>query len=214
LEVCPVDAIRPRPNDAIHPIEVESYRILNELVDLSGWPDGARQVVARMIHASADESFATTTRIGTAAVSAAVAALGAQAPVVCDSRMVMAGIASVPKAVCFLGEVRTAPPGDTRSAAAIRVAAARHPTGAIWLIGNAPTALGQLLKLHAAGLVQPAAVIGLPVGYVGAAEAKAALWDSGLQAVAVTNVGERGGSPVAAAALNALYRLARIIPSR
>jgi precorrin-8X/cobalt-precorrin-8 methylmutase len=207
LEVCPVDAIRPVPNDTIHPIELESYRILNERVDLSGWPDGERQVVARMVHATADESFAATARIGTAAVSAAIAALNAKAPVVCDSRMVVAGIPSVPQAVCFLGEVDTAPPGDTRSAAAIRLAAARYPVGAIWVIGNAPTALNELLRLHAEGRIKPAAVIGLPVGYVGAADAKAALWDSGLQAVAITNTGERGGSPVAAAALNALHRL-------
>ena len=203
-----MDAIRPRANNAVHPIEVESYRILNERVDLSGWPDGARQVVARMIHATADESFATTARIGPVAVAAAIAALQEKAPVVCDSRMVAAGITGV-RAVCFLDEVETAPPGDTRSAAAIRVAAARHPVGAVWIIGNAPTALRQLLMLHAAGRVQPAAVIGLPVGYVGAADAKAALWNSGLRAVAVTNTGERGGSPVAAAALNALHRLAR-----
>ena len=78
----------------------------------------------------------------------------------------------------------------------------------MWVIGNAPTALAQLLALHAAGVVEPAAVIGLPVGYVGAAEAKEALWAGDLQTVAVTNAGERGGSPVAAAALNALYLLA------
>jgi precorrin-8X/cobalt-precorrin-8 methylmutase len=214
LEVCPVDAIRPWPNDEVHPIEVESYRILNERVDLSGWPDGARQVVARMIHATADESFATSARIGTAAVTAAVGALRAQVPVVCDSRMVLAGIASVPGSVCFLDEVETTPSGVTRSAAAIGVAAGRHPNGALWIIGNAPTALVEMLRLHAAGAIQPAAVIGVPVGYVGAAEAKAALWDSDLRSVAITNTGERGGSPVAAAALNALHRLARGTPTR
>jgi precorrin-8X/cobalt-precorrin-8 methylmutase len=208
LEVCPVDAIRPVPNDTVHPIEVESYRILNERVDLSGWPDGPRQVVARMVHATADESFAATARIGPAAISAAIAALNAKAAVVCDSRMVVAGIPAVSQAVCFLGEVETAPPGDTRSAAAIRLAASRYPVGAIWVIGNAPTALIELLRLHESGTIRPAAVIGLPVGYVGAAEAKAALWDSELRSVSITNAGERGGSPVAAAALNALDRLA------
>jgi precorrin-8X/cobalt-precorrin-8 methylmutase len=122
--------------------------------------------------------------------------------------MVVAGIPSVPGRHCFLDEVPQAPPGDTRSAAAIRLAAERFPDGALWVIGNAPTALFALLDLHAAASVRPAAVIGLPVGYVGAAESKAALWDSALGPVAITNSGVRGGSAVAAAAVNALARLA------
>jgi precorrin-8X/cobalt-precorrin-8 methylmutase len=194
-----------RPN--AHPIEVESYRRLAELVDLSAWPAGAVEVVARMIHATADESFFESTRIGGQAVRAAGAALGAGAPVVCDSRMVVAGIPTVAAARCFLDQVPTAPPGSTRSAAAVELAAATFPDDALWVIGNAPTALARLLELHAAGTVRPAAVIGLPVGYVGAAEAKAALWESPLQSVAITNVGRRGGSPVAAAAVNALVAL-------
>jgi precorrin-8X/cobalt-precorrin-8 methylmutase len=105
--------------------------------------------------------------------------------------------------------VPAAPPDDTRAAAAIRLAAERHPVGALWVVGNAPTALAALLDLHADRRVQPAAVVGVPVGYVGAAEAKAALWEGPLRPLAVTNTGERGGSPVAAAAVNALYRLSR-----
>jgi precorrin-8X/cobalt-precorrin-8 methylmutase len=205
LEVCPVDAIVPSP--PVHPIEEESYRIMAGRVDLSAWPDGARDVVARMIHATADESFAATALIGERAVEAAVEALAAGAPVVCDARMVLAGIPSVAGAVCFLDEVPKAPPGDTRSAAAIRLAAERHPDGALWVIGNAPTALFALLDLHAAGALRPAAVVGLPVGYVGAAESKAALWASALRPLAITNAGVRGGSPVAAGAVNALARL-------
>jgi precorrin-8X/cobalt-precorrin-8 methylmutase len=213
LEVCPVDAIVPsspvQSMEAVHPIEAESYRILAERVDLSAWPAGAREVVARMVHATADESFATTALIGEQAVEAAITALAAGAPVVCDARMVVAGIPSVAGAVCLLGEVPEAPPNDTRSAAAIRLAAERYPDGALWVVGNAPTALVALLELHAAGVVRPAAVVGLPVGYVGAAESKAALWASGLRSLAITNTGERGGSPVAAGAVNALARLAR-----
>lgn len=206
LEVCPVDAIVPPP--PVHPIEAESYRILGERVDLSAWPDGARDVVARMVHATADESFALTTRIGEGAVQAAVAALTAGAAVVCDARMVVAGIPAVAGAVCLLDEVPEAPPGGTRSAAAIRLAAGRHPDGALWVVGNAPTALFALLELAATGAVRPAAVVGLPVGYVGAAEAKEALWASNLRRVSITNRGARGGSPVAAGAVNALARLA------
>jgi precorrin-8X/cobalt-precorrin-8 methylmutase len=193
----------------VHPIEAESYRILAQRVDLSGWPAEAAAVVARMIHASADESFATSTRIGPAAVDAACRALLGGAAVVCDTAMVLAGLGRLPQACCHLGEVPSAPTGSTRAAIAIHVAARRHPDGAIWVIGNAPTALSELLLLHAAGQVEPAAVIGLPVGYVGAAEAKAALWAGPLADRSITNLGERGGSPVAVAALNAVRRLCR-----
>src|SRR5581483_3315630 len=211
LEVCPVDAIV--PSTPVHPIEAESYRIMAERVDLSIWPPGARDVVARMVHATADESFAHSALIGEQAVEAAVGALAAGAPVVCDARMVVAGIPSVAGALCLLDEVPQAASGDTRSAAAIRLAAERYPDGALWVVGNAPTALFALLELHGAGAVRPAAVVGLPVGYVGAAESKAALWDSDLQPLAITNRGVRGGSPVAAGAVNALARLARSGPT-
>jgi precorrin-8X/cobalt-precorrin-8 methylmutase len=190
----------------VHPIEVESYRIMRDLVDLSAWPDGDRAVVERMIHATADESFATSARIGADAVARACAALRSGAPVIADAAMVAAGIGGQ-RATCFLPEVPVAPAGDTRSAAAIRLAAERHPTGAVWVVGNAPTALFALLELHRDGHVDPAAVVGLPVGYVGAAESKAALWESPLASLAITNAGRRGGSPVAAGAVNALLRL-------
>jgi len=203
LEVCPVDAITP-----IHPIEVESYRILEERVDLSPWPAREQAVVARVVHATADVELAATMRIGEGAVAAAVAALDRGAPVVCDAHMLRVGLTGL-DAVCLLDEVPTAPPGSTRSAAAIALAAERFPDGALWVVGNAPTALAELLRLHAVGRLRPAAVIGLPVGFVGAAEAKAALWDGPLRQVAITNVGEKGGSPAAAGAVNALARLRR-----
>lgn len=193
---------------SVHPIEIESYAILHQRVDLSQWPPGQREVVARMIHATADVSFGSSALIGPLAVDAAVAALRLGAPVVVDAAMVAAGIPTI-ATTCLLAEVPVAPPGSTRSAAAIALAAERHPSGAVWVIGNAPTALAELLRLHAEGSVEPAAVVGVPVGFVGAAEAKAALWESGLGPHAITNVGERGGSPVAAGAVNALIRLAK-----
>ena len=208
--------------EGVHPIEARSYEIMASRVDLSAWPPGDRDVVARMVHATADESFATSARIGPDAVAAAVSALAGGAPVICDARMVVAGVPRVAAAVpvlCYL-DAPAAPagpfvdagvsPAATRSAAAIDAAAARHPDGAVWVVGNAPTALFRLLELHSAGVLRPAAVIGLPVGYVGAAESKAALWASPLAAIAVTNEGRRGGSPVAAAAVNALGRLAGV----
>lgn len=195
----------------VHPIEAESFAIMAGLVDLSGWPERERRVVARMIHATADESFATSARVGAEAVEAGVAALARRAPVVCDARMVAAGVPAVAArgpVLCYLDRVPGPVSGRaTRSEAAIEAAAAEHPEGALWVIGNAPTALARLLDLHARGVLRPACVIGLPVGYVGAAEAKQALWDSPLRPVSITNQGRRGGSPVAAAALNALARL-------
>jgi precorrin-8X/cobalt-precorrin-8 methylmutase len=185
-----------------HPIEAESYRIMAERVDLSSWPPAARAVVARMIHASADIEYATSARISDDAVGAGVAAVRAGAPVVCDAHMVRVGITGV-DAVCLLDEVPTAPPGSTRAAAAFELAARRHPDGAIFVVGNAPTALAALL----AAPVQPALVVGLPVGFVGAAESKAALLARGRPCI--TNVGEKGGSAVAAAAVNAIVRLAK-----
>jgi len=195
-EVDPIEA---------HPIEVESYRILGERVDLSSLPPVSRAVVARVIHASADVEFAVSMVVDEGATRAGVEALRRGAPVVVDVEMVAAGITGVP-VCCYLGRV---PAGaePTRSAAAIRLAAAEHPRGAVFVIGCAPTALTELVELAAAGQVEPALVIGLPVGFVGAAEAKAALRASGLPAV--SNVGEKGGSAVAAAALNALWRETR-----
>jgi precorrin-8X/cobalt-precorrin-8 methylmutase len=194
------------PIEPVHPIETASYRILAERVDLSAWPDGPRAVVARVVHATADVEFATTMVVDEAAVAAGVAALRAGAPVVTDvemTRMALSGIA----AACYLGEV---PAGDgslTRTAAAMRLAAGRHPEGTVFVIGCAPTALFELIRLAEAGRVAPALVVGLPVGFVGAAEAKEALRRSGLPAV--SNLGEKGGSAAAGAAVNALSRLAQ-----
>ena len=179
-------------------------------VDFSEWGPGARDVVERMVHATADESFATTALVGERCVEALVGALRWGGPVICDSRMVVAGVPFVANRVpvrCYLDEVVTEG-GGTRSARAIEVAARSNFEGGVWVVGNAPTALVRLLELHATDEVSPACVIGLPVGYVGSAEAKARLWASRLQPISVTNTGSRGGSPVAAAALNAAARLA------
>jgi precorrin-8X/cobalt-precorrin-8 methylmutase len=201
-----------QPWAPVHPIEVESYRILEERIDLSGWPDGARDVVARVIHSTADLDYAHAMRVGDEAVEAAVQALRNGAPVVCDAHMLRVGLTGLARlgseALCLLDEVPEAPPGSTRSAQAIRRAAQRHPDDAIWVVGNAPTALDELLTLHENGQVQPVAVVGLPVGFVGAAESKARLWSSSLQPRAITNLGEKGGTPAAAGAVNALCRRA------
>lgn len=190
----------------VHPIEAESYRILATRVDLSGWPPGPREVVARVVHATADVDFAATMVVDEAAVAAGVAALRAGAVVVTDVEMTRAAITGAPTA-CYLAEARASAGGVTRSAAAMRLAAERHPDRAVFAVGCAPTALAELVRLAAGGSVRPALVVGLPVGFVGAADAKAELLRSGLAAVA--NTGEKGGSAAAGAAVNALVRLAR-----
>jgi precorrin isomerase len=193
--------------DAVHPIEAESYRILEARVDLRRFAPGSAAVVARVIHASADLEYAHTMVVDDDAVAAGIAALRAGGAVICDVEMVRHGITGI-DARCYLGEVdgAAADGGDTRAAAAIRLAAASHREGAIFVVGCAPTALVEVVRLATEGVLSPALVIGLPVGFVGAAESKQALRDSGLRAI--SNVGEKGGSAVAAAALNALLRMA------
>ncbi|MEU7924189.1 precorrin-8X methylmutase [Micromonospora sp. NPDC049107] len=187
----------------VHPIEVESYRILRERVDLSHLPPLTRAVTERVVHASADLAYVDELVCDEVALEAGLAALRAGAPVVTDVAMVAAGITRAGlELVCPVAEPAAAElgraAGITRSAAAVRIALDRVGPGAVWVVGCAPTALVELLTLDAA----PALVVGLPVGFVGAAESKAALRASGLPGV--SNVGEKGGSAVAAAALNAL----------
>jgi precorrin-8X/cobalt-precorrin-8 methylmutase len=186
---------------AVHPIEAQSYAILRSRADTSGLAPWTRAVTERVIHASADLGYLDDLVCVEAALAAGASALGHGSPVVADAEMVAAGITARP-AVCRVRDPRAAAlaaqAGLTRSAAGIRIAAAEVGTGAIWVIGTAPTALAELLALDTA----PALVIGLPVGFVGAAEAKQELRASGLPAL--TNRSEKGGAAVAAAALNAL----------
>jgi precorrin-8X/cobalt-precorrin-8 methylmutase len=190
----------------VHPIEVESYRILRQRIDLSHLDAAERAVVERIIHASADLDYASTTVLSPGAADAGVASLRAAAPVICDVEMVRHGITGT-DTFCMLADAGPAAEGDTRAAAAMRLAAARHPDGAIVVVGCAPTALFEVVALAARGALRPALVVGLPVGFVGAAESKEALRASGLPSI--SNIGEKGGSAVAAAAVNALARLAR-----
>jgi precorrin-8X/cobalt-precorrin-8 methylmutase len=187
---------------AVHPIEAESYRILRARVDLSHLPALTRAVTERVVHASADLEYADTLLADEDALRAGREALLAGAPVVCDTRMVAGGITRREATVPLLdprAAQLAASEGITRTAAAMRLAVQEIGTGAVWVVGNAPTALFELLERPPR---EPALVVGLPVGFVGAAEAKAALAASGLPCLA--NRGEKGGSAVAAAAVNAL----------
>ena len=184
-----------------HPIEAESYRILRELADLSRFGSLGRAVAERIIHASADLEYAESLVLDESALQSSLEALRRDAPIVTDVHMVAAGI-TARKPLCYVSDPRARELSEkldiTRSAAGFRLAAAEVGRGAIWVVGNAPTALFELLDLEA----DPALVIGLPVGFVGAAESKEKLLESGLPAI--SNRGPKGGSAVAAAALNAL----------
>jgi precorrin-8X/cobalt-precorrin-8 methylmutase len=190
---------------SVHPIEVESYAILRSRLDTTDLPPLTRAVVERVVHTSADPSWAGDLVCDEHALRAGRAALLAGAPLVTDVRMVAVGVTARPATVAIdLPGVRelAATDGLTRSAAGIRAAVRDHPAGAVWAIGNAPTALVELLRCAAAGLVTTPLVVGLPVGFVGSVAAKAALRSAGLPAV--SNRSERGGAAAAAATVNAL----------
>ena len=190
----------------VHPIEAESYRILRSRIDLSGLPPLTRAVTERVIHATADFDYATDLVCDEAALQRGVSALRREAHVIADVGMVAVGVTGYP-VICRIGDslaarlARTA--NITLSAAAVRLAHGEAGPGAVWLVGCAPTALRELLSRQ----VEPALVIGVPVGFVGAAEAKDHLRASGLPAL--SNISEKGGSAVAVAAFNALLRIAR-----
>lgn len=185
----------------VHPIEAESYRILSGMVDLSHLGPLSRTVAERVIHASADLDYAESLILDEAALERGISALQRGGAIVTDVGMVAAGITGR-RTLCFVSDPRaqalSEELGITRSAAGFRLAAEEVGKGAVWVVGNAPTALLELLALD----VAPDLVVGLPVGFVGAAESKSDLVASGLPAVA--NRGPKGGSAVAAAALNAL----------
>ena len=196
----------------VHPIETASYAILRERLDTTDLPPLVRAVVERVVHTSADPSWAGDLVCGEEALRAGQEALAEGAPLVVDVRMVAAGITTCSTTVALdlapaggglpSRAARDHGKGLTRSAAGMRAAVAAHPEGAVWVVGNAPTALAELVRCAREGLVRTPLVIGMPVGFVGAVAAKAALRASGLPAV--SNRSERGGAAVAAAAVNAL----------
>lgn len=187
----------------VHPIEARSYRILRSRVDTSGLPYWSRAVAERVIHATADTGFLDDLVLDEDALAAGAAALASGVPVVADTAMVAAGLRGVPVTALIGGPEAArlaAESGTTRAVAAMRLAADRVGPGAIWAVGNAPTALNAVIDM--VDRIEPALVIGLPVGFVGAAESKARLRRCGCRSV--SNRSERGGSPLAVAVVNAL----------
>jgi precorrin-8X/cobalt-precorrin-8 methylmutase len=202
-----------RDGDAIY---ARSFAIIRSEADLARFSAEEADVAVRMIHACGLIALADDIRFSPGAVAAARGALAAGAPVFCDAEMVAHGITRrhLPAGnavICTLGDQRVAElalqDGTTRSAAAVDLWADRL-AGAIVAIGNAPTALFRLLELLAAGAPRPAAILGMPVGFVGAAESKGALI-AAAPTPFITVRGRLGGSAVTAAAVNALALQAR-----
>jgi precorrin-8X/cobalt-precorrin-8 methylmutase len=192
-------------------IYARSFATIRAEADLSGFAPDESRVAVRIIHASGMVEIAGRIRFGLGFAAAARSALRNGAPILCDSEMVAHGItrSRLPAnndVICTLRDPRTPglaqAIGNTRSAAALDLWHDRIG-GAVVAIGNAPTALFHLLELIDAGAPAPAAVIGMPVGFIGAAESKQALVDDGRLPFA-TVLGRQGGSAMAVAAVNAV----------
>lgn len=202
----------------------QSFAMIREESDLSAFDEEQAQVVVRMIHAAGQIDLAGDIEFSPGLVPAARSALGAGKPILCDVTMVSTGVTTkrLPagnERLCFLGDpglpefARRL--GTTRTAAAVELWGP-HLEGAVVAIGNAPTALFHLLEWLSAdpGRPRPAAVLGIPVGFVGAAESKAALAEhaTALGIEFLTVHGRRGGSAITVAAINALATEKEILP--
>ncbi len=198
-----------------HEIEKKSFNIIEEKAGWHGFPPEQWRVVARMIHTSADFDYLETARFHPRAVASGISAVRKGCAIITDTNMALAGIREHEAAgfgcsiQCLIKdpEVKATAEkqGTTRAVAAVDAAAEKFPQG-IYVIGNAPTALLRLIELINTGKAYPFLVIGLPVGFVNAAESKQVLAD--LDLPHITNSGRKGGSAAAAAAVNALLAMA------
>ncbi len=208
-----MESLRMKPEE----IEVESFRIIDSEAGEHGWGDPEWQVVRRAIHTSADFEYIQSMVMSEGVIAKAVEAIRGGAGIVTDTNMVLSGI-SRERLLAFGCEVTchvadsdvgalAKREGVTRSVLAMRKSL-RNPNNRIFVIGNAPTALFELLRLIEEGSAAPSLIIGLPVGFVGAEESKKALATKDHGIPFITNIGRKGGSNVAAAVVNALSILA------
>ncbi|MEU1230952.1 precorrin-8X methylmutase [Streptomyces sp. NPDC005828] len=195
-----------------------SFATIRAEADLAGLPADVAQVAVRMIHACGMTDLVQDIAYSPGVVASARAALQAGAPILCDAQMVASGVTRkrLPadnEVLCALSDPAVpglaAELGTTRSAAALELWRDRLE-GSVVAIGNAPTALFHLLEMIAKGAGKPAAVLGIPVGFIGAAESKDALAENTLGLDYLVVRGRRGGSAMTAAALNALAHEAEI----
>ncbi|AUG81137.1 precorrin-8X methylmutase [Kitasatospora sp. MMS16-BH015] len=190
----------------------QSFATIRAEADLAGLPEDVARVAVRMIHACGMTDLVRDIAFSAKAVADARAALLAGAPILCDVSMVASGVTRkrLPadnEVVCTLSDpsvpALAKEMGNTRSAAAMELWLPKLE-GAVVAVGNAPTSLFRLLEMVAAGAPRPAAVIGVPVGFIGAAESKEALAANELGLEYLVVRGRRGGSAIAAAAINAI----------
>ncbi len=201
-------------------IEKKSFAIIDEEAPDHDWSPSAWRIVRRMIHTSADFEYVTSVRMHEGAIESGLNAIREGKTILTDTRMAQAGISAkrlAPfgvKVDCLIDHPEAARRakdlGSTRAVAAVDLSLENggpigDPPG-IFVVGNAPTALFRLLELVKSGQAAPALIVGLPVGFVNAAESKAALLDN--QTPYLTNIGRKGGSNVAASVINALADLA------
>ncbi len=189
-----------------------SFAIIRQEADLSGIPADLEKLAVRVVHASGMVDVAGDLVFSPGAGEAGRKALQAGAPILCDARMVLEGVtrSRLPadnQVICTLGDPAVpaiaARIGNTRSAAAMELWRP-HLADSVVAIGNAPTSLFRLLEMLDDGAPRPALILGFPVGFVGAAESKAALAENSRGVPFVALRGRRGGSAMTAAAINAL----------
>jgi precorrin-8X/cobalt-precorrin-8 methylmutase len=205
-------------------IAADSFNLIRQELRSAGYQlePPLADIIERIIHSTADFEFAAITRLSPGAIEAGLKALQSGCAIVCDVQMVKAGISASRVANlggslhCFVADEETRrraeAAGATRSATGMRLAAERGllEQGLV-VIGNAPTALAEVIELISEG-ARPALVIGVPVGFIGTAESKTALANITVTPW-ITTLGRKGGSPVAVAIVNALLRLAVHAPA-
>ena len=196
-------------------IEDLSFKMIRECTDLGDFDEREAQVAMRVVHTCGMPEAAQNLRFTQGAVEAGLEALKARKPILCDVEMIVHGISRryiESQVQCHLNGIGVAEKarasGQTRSMAALDFWG-DHLEDAIAVIGNAPTALFRLLEMIQLGVPKPALVIGVPVGFVGAAESKEVLWDECelLQLNVITLLGRQGGSAIASAIINAMGRM-------
>lgn len=198
------------------PIEVQSFETIAKLRDWSAFPQELLPVIFRLVHAAGDPSIADDLLFSPDALSAGLAAIEAGATIVTDVSMVQAGLKKKMLAEAGMemwcgvhseqAYALAKEAGITRSAAGMRLAREQFGDGCVLLIGDAPTAIFEALAQIGQGW-RPRLVIGLPVGFIGTHESKAALWNC-QEVPRITNKGTRGGSPWAASAFNGMLIIA------
>ncbi|MEM9163953.1 MAG: precorrin-8X methylmutase [Cyanobacteria bacterium P01_F01_bin.4] len=200
------------PSFEDHPIVYQSFAVIDQEIGAHGFSPEAYAVVQRVIHATADFEFKDLLHLSEDAIAAAIAALQTGCPIVTDVGMVAQGIRRIVGETCknpviaAIDQAPKSPPsGQTRTESGLLRCAQQYPQ-ALFVIGNAPTALLALCRQVAQGTVHPSLVVGAPVGFINVLESKQALSDLAVPRIWVA--GRKGGSGVAAAIVNALVILA------